>query len=108
MNSNHKTFRLEKTFCIKEFGVRISIETFSEKIMLETYKAKIHGDKIEWETDAPEILSKETSVDVIVTILDEKHQNSELRPFGLSKGDFVVPDDFDAPLPEEILASFEK
>jgi antitoxin (DNA-binding transcriptional repressor) of toxin-antitoxin stability system len=30
-----------------------------------------------------------------------------LRPFGLCKGEFTVPDDFDAPLPEEILTSFE-
>jgi antitoxin (DNA-binding transcriptional repressor) of toxin-antitoxin stability system len=30
----------------------------------------------------------------------------ERRPFGLCKGEFVVPDDFDAPLPEEILNDF--
>jgi prevent-host-death family protein len=30
-----------------------------------------------------------------------------LRPFGLCKGEFTVPDDFDAPLPEDILKSFE-
>ncbi|NET60285.1 MAG: type II toxin-antitoxin system Phd/YefM family antitoxin [Symploca sp. SIO2E6] len=29
------------------------------------------------------------------------------RPFGLCAGEFVVPDDFDAPLPEEILSAFE-
>jgi antitoxin (DNA-binding transcriptional repressor) of toxin-antitoxin stability system len=29
------------------------------------------------------------------------------RPFGLAKGQFVVPDDFNAPLPEEILRDFE-
>jgi antitoxin (DNA-binding transcriptional repressor) of toxin-antitoxin stability system len=29
------------------------------------------------------------------------------RPFGLAAGTFVVPDDFDDPLPEEILRSFE-
>ncbi|BAY87445.1 prevent-host-death protein [Calothrix parasitica NIES-267] len=28
------------------------------------------------------------------------------RPFGLCKGEFVVPDDFDAPLPEDILNIF--
>ncbi len=76
--------------------------------MLETYKATIHGDKIEWETDVPKILSKENSVEVFVTILDKATTKSEPRPFGLGKGDFVVPDDFDAPLPEEIIASFEK
>ena len=29
------------------------------------------------------------------------------RPIGLCAGDFVVPDDFDDPLPEELLAAFE-
>lgn len=29
------------------------------------------------------------------------------RPFGLCAGAFTVPDDFDAPLPEEILRAFE-
>lgn len=28
------------------------------------------------------------------------------RPFGLAKGEFVVPDDFDAPLPDDILKDF--
>ncbi len=30
------------------------------------------------------------------------------RPFGLCSGEFTIPDDFDAPLPEEVLAEFEK
>ena len=30
-----------------------------------------------------------------------------LRPFGLCAGEFTVPDDFDAPLPEDILNAFE-
>lgn len=30
-----------------------------------------------------------------------------LRPFGLCSGEFSVPDDFDAPLPEAILQEFE-
>lgn len=29
------------------------------------------------------------------------------RPFGLAAGEFTVPDDFDDPLPEEILRQFE-
>ena len=29
------------------------------------------------------------------------------RPFGLAKGQFVVPSDFNAPLPEEVLREFE-
>lgn len=31
----------------------------------------------------------------------------EPRPFGLCDGEFVVPDDLDAPLPDEVLAAFE-
>ncbi|WP_254511178.1 type II toxin-antitoxin system Phd/YefM family antitoxin [Anatilimnocola floriformis] len=34
-------------------------------------------------------------------------QRSAPRPFGLAKGEFVVPAEFDLPLPEEILAAFE-
>ena len=30
------------------------------------------------------------------------------RPSGLCKGEFSVPDDFDAPLPEDILNEFEE
>lgn len=29
------------------------------------------------------------------------------RPFGMNRGEFTIPDDFDEPLPEEILQSFE-
>jgi antitoxin (DNA-binding transcriptional repressor) of toxin-antitoxin stability system len=29
------------------------------------------------------------------------------RPFGLAAGEFTVPDDFDAPLPDDILRDFE-
>lgn len=31
----------------------------------------------------------------------------ELRPFGLAAGAFSVPADFDAPLPDDLLAAFE-
>lgn len=29
------------------------------------------------------------------------------RPIGLFRGEFVVPDDFDAPLPDDVLQAFE-
>lgn len=32
----------------------------------------------------------------------------KLRPFGLCAGEFTVPDDFDDPLPEEIIQDFEE
>jgi antitoxin (DNA-binding transcriptional repressor) of toxin-antitoxin stability system len=31
----------------------------------------------------------------------------QLRPLGLCAGEFTIPDNFDAPLPEEILNAFE-
>lgn len=31
----------------------------------------------------------------------------QLRPFALCAGEFTVPDDFDTPLPEDILTAFE-
>jgi len=31
----------------------------------------------------------------------------QLRPFGLCIGEFRVPDDFDAPLPEDTIRQFE-
>ncbi|MEX2170502.1 MAG: hypothetical protein WD851_14400 [Pirellulales bacterium] len=33
--------------------------------------------------------------------------STEPRPFGLADGEFTVPADFDAPLPEELLQGFE-
>lgn len=33
--------------------------------------------------------------------------NKQQPPFGLCAGEFKVPDDFDAPLPEYILSAFE-
>ena len=32
---------------------------------------------------------------------------SERRPIGLAQGQFTVPDDFNAPLPEDVLQMFE-
>lgn len=33
--------------------------------------------------------------------------SKQLRPFGLCAGEFTVPDDFDSPLPEDLLNAFE-
>jgi hypothetical protein len=43
----------------------------------------------------------------LVTILENEPPAVTLRPFGLCAGEFVVPDDFDDPLPEDILQAFE-
>ena len=39
----------------------------------------------------------------VVTPLEPLADAPKLRPFGLCKGQFVVPDDFDAPLSEDEL-----
>jgi hypothetical protein len=44
----------------------------------------------------------------LLTILQPAGSLSmELRPFGLAKGQFVVPADFNGPLPDEVLRDFE-
>ncbi|HLF90735.1 MAG TPA: hypothetical protein VI451_17445 [Anaerolineales bacterium] len=50
---------------------------------------------------------------VLVTFLPEEETEHKVaaahsaRPFGLAAGEFIVPDDFDAPLPEDVLKEFE-
>ncbi|MDM8532707.1 hypothetical protein QUF63_16215 [Anaerolineales bacterium HSG25] len=39
--------------------------------------------------------------------IQEKPTMEQTRPFGLCEGEFVVPDDFDDPLPDDILNAFE-
>lgn len=43
---------------------------------------------------------------VTVSLPAEKAANPP-RPYGLCKGEFSVPDDFDSPLPEYIIKEFE-
>jgi prevent-host-death family protein len=38
----------------------------------------------------------------------EHTMEKRLRPYGLCAGEFTVPEDFDDPLPDEILAEFER
>jgi hypothetical protein len=43
-----------------------------------------------------------------VTILEESVEAPfGLRPYGLCAGQFTVPENFDDPLPEELLQAFE-
>ena len=45
--------------------------------MLQTYKATLHGNRLEWSGDAPELLEREQAVEVHVTILQEVHSLPE-------------------------------
>lgn len=49
------------------------------------------------------IITSETPIAELRPIVSRK----QLRPFGLCSGEFIVPDDFDAPLPEYLLSAFE-
>ena len=40
-------------------------------------------------------------------IIPLSEKSMDLRPIGLCKGEFSVPDDFDASLPEEVMQQFE-
>jgi prevent-host-death family protein len=67
----------------------------------------------EIERDLPGYLKQvQAGETVIVTqagtpVAEIKPPLSQQRPFGLAKGEFVVPNDFDEPLPEHILDEFE-
>ena len=75
--------------------------------MLETYKAKIRGNQIIWNGEAPAETQSGDEVEVEVKVLSHNANGTEKRPHGLAKGEFVVPDDFDAPLPDGVLADSE-
>ena len=61
--------------------------------------------------DGIRTLAPEKRLEVLdfIDFIQQRTATSEkkLRPIGLCKGEFTVPDDFDAPLPEEILRDFE-
>ena len=54
-------------------------------------------------------LKKQAEVlDFAEFLKNRETEATDLRPSGLCKGQFTVPDDFDDPLPEEILRDFEQ
>ena len=75
--------------------------------MLETYKATFRGNRIDWNGETPSVVKEDSEMEVFVTILAKESETEGKRPFGLAKGEFVVPDDFDAPLPDSVLEEFE-
>ena len=52
-------------------------------------------------------LDKQQQVLRFVESLDQHKLEIKQRPFGLCKGEFAVPDDFNEPLPDDILDLFE-
>jgi hypothetical protein len=74
------------------FGVLSSIAKKQDEFVLDAIREKIE---------------RESSFEDELSELENGDTGNGLRPFGLSKGEFVVPDDFDEPLPEEVLRDFE-
>jgi hypothetical protein len=66
---------------------------------------------VEVEIDHGQVLAKEAEslpdkASGLLTILAPAAPQQP-RPSGLARGQFLVPEDFNAPLPEEILQAFE-
>jgi hypothetical protein len=60
-----------------------------------------HGHVV---SKGPEALPEKASG--LLTILNPPL--SQPRPIGLAKGQFTVPDDFNSPLPDDVLQTFEE
>ena len=63
----------------------------------------LNSAKPDFNTSTEEVLTNEE----IDQVLQMYRQENRSRPWGLAKGEFVVPDDFNEPLPDEILDLFE-
>ena len=67
------------------------------------------------ENEAAEYLHRVLDGETIVVYQGERPvaeirpfaETETLRPVGLAEGEFVVPDDFDDPLPDDLLDAFE-
>ena len=68
------------------------------------------------ERDLPGYLSRVEAGETVVILRDGRPiaeirpvagEPRQPRPHGLAAGEFATPDDFDAPLPDDILAVFE-
>jgi hypothetical protein len=63
-------------------------------------------ESLEAKQQQPQTEHPLTNEDIDRIVASYRQQNKPL-PIGLAKGEFTVPDDFNDPLPEEILDLFE-
>ena len=61
---------------------------------------------LEYKQQPVESKTPMTNEDIDRVVESYRRENKQ-RPIGLAKGEFVVPDDFNDPLPDEILDLFE-
>ena len=76
-------------------------------IQLNIHEAKTNLSKYlkDLTADEPILLCKRNVP--VAKIVGLKSKSAKKRVIGLAKGDFIVPDDFSDPLPDEMLAAFE-
>lgn len=76
-------------------------------IQLNIHEAKTNLSKYlkDLSEDEPILLCKRNVP--IAKIVGLKTKSKKKRVIGLAKGDFVVPDDFSDPLPDDLVAAFE-
>ncbi len=77
--------------------------------MLNVTIDEIQRDPLKYlrQVEAGETLVITRSDQPIAELRPITQSTKQLRPFGLCAGEFTVPDDFDAPLPEDLLSAFE-
>lgn len=73
--------------------------------MTTVHEAKTHLSKLLQRVEAGEEIVIARGSKPIARLVPY-HEGSP-RQFGIDRGRFVVPEDFDEPLPEELLRSFE-
>lgn len=76
--------------------------------MLSVTVEKIQRDPLKY---LRQVKASETFVilqtDKAIAELKPISSGKQVRPYGLCAGEFTVPSDFDAPLPEDLLRAFE-
>jgi prevent-host-death family protein len=83
----------------------ISIEEMKRDISGYLQRVKAGETIIITEKDTP--VAEVKSVAQTPSITSTEPVSDQRRPIGLYAGQFTVPDDFDAPLPDDILNEFE-
>lgn len=89
---------------------QLPLRMYSEAFQWEHYERSLRTYQERYPKRSPEMdyvrFLKQIEVSGPVAPAEESAAKP-LRPIGLAEGEFVVPDDFDAPLPEDILRHFE-
>ncbi|HEY7328364.1 MAG TPA: hypothetical protein VH592_12020 [Gemmataceae bacterium] len=88
---------MTQSFCLQSFG---SLRQFGGGQKVIKMQSNVNQANSKVATLASS--GKGGKVEVAV-----KAEPSKLRPVGLCRGQFTVPDDFDDPLPDEILEEFD-